>query len=75
MYDKVAKFYKLLYGGGARTCPHHTLTSVKFDDFAKVYVFVSFRQITFKLGNFIGFKAFFIVSLTIEVTEIFVLMV
>ena len=34
----------------------------------------SFWQITLKLGNFIDFKAFFLVSLTIEVAEIFVLM-
>ena len=46
---------------GARTCPHHALTSVKF---------VSFRQITFKLVNFIDFKAFFLVLPTIEVAEL-----
>ena len=39
-------------------CPTTIETFVKFRDFQS-YIFVSFQQITFKLGNFTIFKASF----------------
>ena len=39
-------------------------TSAKFCDFAEMYRFVGFQQITFKLGSFTNFKAFFPAMLT-----------
>ena len=38
--------------------------SAKFCDFAELYRFVGFQHITFKLGNFTDFKAFFPAMLT-----------
>ena len=56
---KVAKFDRLLYGGGTNLHPT-TQTSVKFRDLAELYLeLVSFQKITFKQGNFTDLKAFF----------------
>lgn len=59
MLYKVAKFDRLLYGGGTNLHPT-TQTAVKFRDLAELYLeLVSFQKITFKLGNFTDLKAFF----------------
>ena len=63
---KIAKSYRRLYGGGgggvggASLC-RHIVGHKRQWNFATLrrYIFVSFQQITFKLGNFINLKALF----------------
>ena len=45
-------------GGGHELASHQTGVC-KFDEFTELYIFVSFQQIAFKLGNVSDFKAFF----------------
>ena len=62
------KFYRRLYGGGSNLPPTTNITTIqtssKLCDFAELYRFVGFPQITFILGNFTNFKAFFPAMLT-----------
>ena len=61
---KVAKVYRRLCGreagGGSNLLPPKIETFETFREFAKLpYIYVSFQQMIFKLGNFTDFKAFF----------------
>ena len=53
-----------LGGGGGHVCTPTIQTSVKCRDFDELYIFVSFQQVTFKLGNFTNLKALFSVVST-----------
>ena len=63
---KVAKFYRRLYGGRQVCAPLPTHPYKRLQNFATLrsYIFVSFQQITFKLGNFVNLKALFSVVST-----------
>jgi len=50
-----------MYGGEQVVAPHCS-NFHKFSDFAEIYAFVPFRQISLKRGNFSYFKALFSVS-------------
>ena len=58
---KVVKIYRRLHGGGRGGVPAlHYINVCK----RRSYIFISFQQITFKLGNFANLKALFTAQLT-----------
>ena len=51
------KIYRRLYGGGQVCAPHQTKTTLRS------CIFISFQQITYKLGSFTNLRALFPVLL------------
>ena len=60
MQAKIVKIYRRLYGGGQVCAPHPYKCLQNFTTL-RSYIFVSFQQITFYVGNFINLEALFLV--------------
>ena len=60
MQAKIVKIYRRLYGGGQVCAPHPYKCLQNFMTL-RSYIFVSYQQITFYLGNFINLEALFLV--------------
>ena len=60
MQAKIVKIYRRLYGGGQVCAPHPYKCLQNFMTL-RSYIFVSYKQITFYLGNFINLEALFLV--------------
>ena len=60
MQAKIVKIYRRLYGGGQVCAPHPYKRLQNFTTL-RSYIFVSFQQITFYVGNFINLEALFLV--------------
>ena len=66
LWHKVVKFYRCLYSWGRKLAPARTPTptaTIQTSTSLQSFIFISFQQMTFNLGNF-NFKAFFLVKLT-----------